>query len=143
MGDFRDPALVQQGFRIAMGDEFDPRESIQLVWGPSRDPRTRQAALEFVDQNFDAIVARMPRDYGAGLVAIGSGFCDDSHAHALEKSFRPRARAFPGGDRRYPQPVEVITLCAAFPNNAGPEPAAWVEQRTLEAHLHAVLRSQY
>jgi len=143
MGDFRDPALVQQGFRIAMGDEFDPRESIQLVWGPSRDPRTRQAALEFVDQNFDAIVARMPRDYGAGLVAIGSGFCDDSHAQALEKSFRPRARAFPGGDRRFAQAVELVRQCAAFHIKAGPALAAWLEQRTPEAQLHPVHRSKY
>ncbi len=99
MGDFRDPALVERGFQIFLADEFDPREAIALLWGPSSDPRTREAAMRFVQQSFDAIVRRMPRDYGAGLAGIGGGFCDEAHARVLEESFAPRVRAFPGGDR--------------------------------------------
>ncbi len=118
MGSFRDPQLVEQGFRIALSDEFDPRESIALVWGPSRDPRTREAAVRFVEQSFDAIVARMPRDFGAELVQIASGFCDDAHLAQVERFFRPRARAFPGGERRYAQAVERIRQCAAFRERA-------------------------
>ncbi len=128
MGEFRDLASVEKGFRIAIGDEFDPRESIALVWGPSKDPRTREAALKFVEDNFDAIVARMPRDYGAVLSMIGAGFCDEAHQQALEQFFGPRARRFPGGDRRFAQALEQVRQCAAFRARAAPALSAWLRK---------------
>jgi len=131
MGDFRDPRLVEQGFQIFSGDDFDPRESIALVWGPSHEPRTMEAALQFVEKNFDAIVKRMPRDYGAGLAGIAGGFCDDAHAQVLEDFFSPRVRAFPGGDRRYAQTVEQVRQCSAFREKAAPALTAWLQQRLL------------
>ena len=137
MGEFRDPQLVQQGFRIALGDEFDPRESILLMWGPASDPRTREAALQFVEENFDKIVQRMPRDYGAGLVNVGSGFCDDAHATALDRFFRPRSRMYPGGDRRFAQALEQVRQCAAFRAKAEPALTAWLEKGAPQAELRS------
>jgi alanyl aminopeptidase len=131
MGDFRDPRLVEQGFQIYMSDEFDPRESVVLVWGPSHERRTMEASLRFVQQNFDAIVRRMPRDYGAGLAAIAAGFCDDAHVQVLEDFFRQRVRAFPGGDRRYAQTVEQVRQCAAFRQRGAPALTAWLQKRWL------------
>ena len=133
MGEFRDPKLVQQGLQIALSDEFDPRESILLMWGAASDPRTREAALQFVEENFDKIVKRMPRDYGAGLVNAGSGFCDDAHAQALDKFFRPRSRLYPGGDRRFAQALEQVRQCAAFRARAEPALTAWLEKRSPQA----------
>ncbi len=131
MGDFRDPRLVEQGFQIYLSDEFDPREAIALVWGPSYDPRTREAATQFVRQSFDAVVSKMPRDYGAGLASIAGGFCDDAHTQVLEEYFRPRVRAFPGGDRRFAQTLEQVRQCAAFKTRGAPELTAWLEKRLL------------
>jgi alanyl aminopeptidase len=133
MGAFRDPKLVQQGFQIALGDEFDPRESILLVWGPASDPRTRELALQFVEGNFDRIVQRMPRDFGAGLVNVGSGFCDEVHAQALDDFFRPRSRMYPGGDRRFAQALEQVRQCTAFRGRAEPALTAWLEKRSPQA----------
>jgi ERAP1-like protein len=127
MGAFRDLDLVQRGFRIAMSDEFDPRESIFLIWNASHEPQTREAALRFVEENFDAIVARMPRDYGAILPGIAGSFCDAEHQEVLETFFRPRARKFPGGDRRYAQTLEQVRQCAAFRAKAGPALTAWLK----------------
>jgi len=131
MGEFRDGRLVQEGFRIFLSDEFDPREAIALVWGPSRDPATREAAAQFVRESFDEIVRRMPRDYGAGLANIGSGFCDDAPAQMLEESFRARVRAFPGGDRRFAQALEHVRQCTAFRAKGAPELTSWLQKRWL------------
>jgi alanyl aminopeptidase len=129
MGWFRDPALVGKGFRIAMSDEFDPRESIVLVWNPSHEPQTREAALRFVEENFDGIVARMPRDYGAVLSGIAGSFCDGPHQKVLDDFFRPRVRKFPGGDRHFAQTLEQVRQCAAFRDSAGPALSAWLSRR--------------
>ena len=135
MGDFRDPALVRRGFQIALSDEFDPRESIQLVWGPSHARQSREAALEFVQANFDAIVQRMPRDFGAKMAEVADGFCDERHVQILEDFFRPRVRRYPGGDRRYAQAVEQVRQCAAFRAKATPALLAWLRGKADAASL--------
>ena len=129
MGAFRDPELVQQGLSIYLSDEFDPRESVALMWGAGDDPHTRQAALEFVEKNFDEIVKRMPRDFGALLPNIALGFCDDAHAAAVDEFFRPRARNFAGGERRFAQVLEQIKQCSAFRVKAAPAVAAFLQKR--------------
>jgi alanyl aminopeptidase len=129
MGDVRAPRLVEEGFQIFMSDEFDPRESIALVWGPSHGPLTREAALQFVQQNFDPIVRRMPRDYGAGLSGIAAGFCDEAHGKVLEDFFAARVRAFPGGERRHAQALEQVRQCAAFRAKGEPALTAWLQKR--------------
>jgi alanyl aminopeptidase len=135
MSDFRDPALVRRGFQIAMNDEFDPRESIQLVWGPSHARQVREAALDFVQANFDAIVQRMPRDYGAGMAEIAGGFCDDRHVQVLEDFFRPRVRRYPGGDRRFAQALQQVRQCSAFRAKSAPGLAAWLQGKANAATL--------
>jgi alanyl aminopeptidase len=129
MGHFREPELVQQGFEIFLGNEFDPREAFALVSIPAREARTRELALAFVEKNFEPIVQRMPRDYGAQLGPLGSGFCDEQHAAALEEFFRPRAPRFAGGERRLTQAVEAVRLCAALRARQGPALAAFLEAR--------------
>jgi aminopeptidase N/predicted methyltransferase len=135
MGAFRDPELVGQGLKIALTDEFDPRESIALVWVPTDDPRTREAAVRFVEENFDAIGARMPRDYGAYLSGIGGGFCDAAHQKEVEDFFRPRARQFPGGDRRFAQALEEVRQCVAFRARSGPALSSWLAGSPQHASL--------
>jgi alanyl aminopeptidase len=120
MGHFRDPELVQQGLQIFLSDEFDPRESSTLFRGPSAYFGTREAALRFVEKNFDAIVQRLPRgigDYGALLPSIADGFCDEAHAAEAEQFFRPLMKSHPGGDRRLAQTLEDVRQCTAFREN--------------------------
>jgi hypothetical protein len=120
-----------------MSDDFDPRESIQLIWGPSHAREVQEAALEFVEANFDTIVQRMPRDYGARMADVADGFCDDRHVQVLEDLFRPRVRRYPGGDRRFAQTVEQVRQCAAFRAKSAPALAAWLQGKANAATLAA------
>jgi alanyl aminopeptidase len=132
MGRFRDPELVQQGFQIFLSDEFDPRESAALMWGPAQFRKTREAALQFVKKNFDTIVRRMPQelgDYGAGLPFIADGFCDEPHAAEAEQFFRPLMAAHPGGDRHLAQSIEDVRQCVAFREKQAPSVAAFLGKR--------------
>jgi alanyl aminopeptidase len=86
-----------------------------------------------VQENFDRIAQRMPRDFGAGMVGVGSGFCDEAHAQELDKFFRPRSRMYPGGDRRFAQALEQVRQCTAFRARAEPALTAWLEKRSPQA----------
>jgi alanyl aminopeptidase len=110
---FRDPQLVQQNLQIVLGDDFDPRESITLLFGASTDKKTRQMAWDFVKANFDKIIHRLPKDWGASLVSMGGGFCDADHRAELEAFFKDKVTKLDGGPRSYAQTLESISLCIA------------------------------
>src|SRR5262249_43736559 len=97
MSGFRDPAMVAENFKIALGDEFDPRESLALIYGATGDPSTRQLAYDFVKQHYGDIAARMPKDFGGRLAGVGAGFCDAQHRADIEAFFKDRVTKSPGG----------------------------------------------
>jgi alanyl aminopeptidase len=96
-----------------MSDEFDPRESVTLIFGPASDRRTRQLAYDFLKQNHERIVARLPPDSGSGLVRIAGSFCDAEHRADAASFFAERAARAQGGPRTLAQTLEGIDLCTA------------------------------
>ena len=113
MGAFEDPKLVEEGMKLALSDEFDPRESMSLIYGPSGSRRTRQLAYDFLKTNYDAVVARLPKQWGSGMVRIASVFCDAGHRADAEAFFKARTPSLEGGPRTYAQTMEGIDLCVA------------------------------
>ena len=113
MGSFEDPRIVEEDLKLALGDEFDPRESLALIYGPAGNRRNRQRAYDFVKANYDTIRDRMPKQWGAGLVRLASGFCDAEHRADAEAFFKPRTPALEGGPRTYAQTMESMDLCIA------------------------------
>jgi alanyl aminopeptidase len=113
MGAFRDPQIVQENLKIVLSDEFDPRESISLLYGAAADNKNRQTAYDFGKANYDKVVARMPREWGAGLAGLGGGFCDAQHRADVESFYKERVTKSVGGPRSLAQTLESISLCEA------------------------------
>ncbi|HVH44166.1 MAG TPA: M1 family metallopeptidase, partial [Labilithrix sp.] len=113
MGASIDPKIVEQNFKVAMSDEFDPRESLGLITGAANDSKTRQMAYDFVKANYDAIIARLPRDAGSSLVHVGAAFCDAEHRADVEAFFKDRTIHTTGGPRTLAQSLENMSLCIA------------------------------
>jgi cytosol alanyl aminopeptidase len=113
MGAFEDPKLAEEGMKLALTDEFDPRDAMSLVFGPNNSRRTRQQAYDFMKANYDTIVGRLPKQWGAGLVRAASVFCDAEHRADAEAFFKSRTPNLEGGPRTYAQTMEGIDLCIA------------------------------
>jgi alanyl aminopeptidase len=126
MSAFRDAEILKAAFAIPLTDEFHPTEAMGLIWGPSGDPKTRPLAYEFVKTNFDALVAKLPRDEGAYLPYIAGGFCDEERRAEVEAFFKDRSTKFTGGPRVLAQVLEGIRLCTALKT---------AQQPSLEAFL--------
>ena len=126
MGSFRDPTIERRALAIFLTDEFDAREAIALVFSGLGEETTRPLVYDFVKQNFDAIVARLPRDSGAFLPYAGASFCDEAHRADVEAFFKDRAPTFTGGPRTLAQVLEGISLCAAAKAAQEPEVAAFL-----------------
>ncbi|MBF5042060.1 MULTISPECIES: M1 family metallopeptidase [Myxococcaceae] len=113
LGAVRDPKLVAKNLQVMMGEDFDLRESYTLLSGPLEEPTTRQQAYDFFKENYDALVARFPRDYGAYLTMGASHFCDAAHREDVQAFFGERTPKLPGGKRVLAQTLETVDLCIA------------------------------
>ena len=127
MGSFRDPAIERRALAIFLTDEFDPREAVTLVFSGLGEETTRPLVYDFVKQNFDAMVAKLPRDSGAWLSYAGASFCDEAHHADVEAFFKDRAPKYTGGPRILAQVLEGITLCAAAKAAQEPQVAAFLK----------------
>ncbi len=114
LGQFRDPAIVQAALALTLSDELDPRESIRILYSATRLPETATLAYAFLTRNFDALVSRMPRDWGAGTPGIGAALCDDGRRAEVKAFFDGRSTKFVGGPRALAQSLESMHLCSVF-----------------------------
>jgi cytosol alanyl aminopeptidase len=113
LGSFRDPAILKIAMPIVLTDEFDNRESIRILFAARNYPGSRDLAYEFVKQNWDALIAKLPTDYGAFLPFVADQYCDNQHRADAEAFFTGRATKYAGGPRNLAQTLEVVSLCAA------------------------------
>jgi alanyl aminopeptidase len=115
LGSFRDPAIVKTALPIILTDEFDTRQSLGILFGATL-PETRDIAYDFVKQNWDALIAKLPTDTGAFLPYVAGGYCDDQHRADVEAFFKDRSTKYTGGPRNLAQALEGISLCVANKN---------------------------
>jgi len=118
LGSFRDPQIARASMELALKPDFDPRESLSLLFGSSAAEQTRKLPLEFVEKNYDAIVARIPSGstFGTGeyLPFVGGALCDEKSREEVARFFEPKVDRFPGTRRNLAQVLESIRICVAY-----------------------------
>ncbi len=114
LGSFQDPGIARSALALILDPAHDYREAVQILWGQPATPQGSRRAFEFIKGNFDALVARAPRDAAAYYPHMAGGFCSAADLAEVEDFFRDRAPKFAGGPRILAQVLERISLCAAF-----------------------------
>jgi alanyl aminopeptidase len=129
MGSFRDPEIAKIALPIVLTDEFDSRQSIAiLLVGVSGTAETRDLGYEFVKQNWDALIAKLPTDNGANLPYAAAGYCDAQHRQDVANFFQDRSTKYQGGPRILKQVLEGIGLCIAYKKAQAPSVAEFLQQ---------------
>jgi alanyl aminopeptidase len=116
LGSFQDPEIIKVALPIVLSDEFDSRESLSILWGPTQRRQTRDFAYDFVKQNWDALIAKLPTDTGSFLPYVAAGYCDSQHRQDADSFFSGRSTKYTGGPRVLTQVLEGIDLCVAYKN---------------------------
>jgi alanyl aminopeptidase len=116
LGLFQDPEIINTALPLALSGEFDVRESLNILFAPSERRQTRDLAYDFVKQNWDLMVAKLPTDTGAYAPYVAAGYCDAEHRKDAESFFAGRSTKFTGGPRILAQVLEGIDLCIAYKN---------------------------
>jgi alanyl aminopeptidase len=114
LGSFQDPGIAASALALLLDPAHDYREAVQIAWTMSGTPRGGALAYAFMKANFDALVARAPRDAAASYPRWGDNFCSEAERADVGAFFRERAPRYGGGPRILAQTLERISLCTAF-----------------------------
>ncbi len=114
IGSFRDPAIAKSALQLVGSTEFDPRESLQILWGLAGDNATRQLAWDFLKANFDSLLKRLSGEQLSFTPFMAVSFCDEPHEKDMEAFFKDRSPKLPGGPRMLAQATESSELCRAY-----------------------------
>src|SRR5271165_274823 len=120
LGLFPEPEIAKKALPIVLTDEFDSRQSVDILFGVAQSPKTRDVGYDFVKQNWDALIAKLPTDFGAFLPGVASGYCDEAHRQDAASFFQGRSTKYSGGPRNLAQTLERIDLCVAFKKSQQP-----------------------
>ncbi len=126
LGAFRDPKISREGLELLLSSDFDPRESFfSLLFGPLGYMETRDLPFQFVQQNLDKLLARLPREVGADFAAtfpfVGEAFCDASHRSDLQDFLSGSGQRLHGWSRNLTHVLGRIDLCIAQRKTLGPD----------------------
>ena len=133
LGSFADPGLARAGMQLFLTRNYDAREAFySLLFGPLKYRETRTLPFEFVKQNLDAILAKLPRevgeDFAANLSSLGGGFCDAAGHRQVDEFFKDRVQSYAGGPRQLAQVLESIDICTALTKVTGPSIAEFLRK---------------
>jgi len=114
LGSFQDPGIAASALPLILDPAHDYREVVQIAWTLSETPRGSALAYDFMKVNFDALVARAPRDAAAFYPRWGFNLCSEAQRADMENFFRERAPKYGGGPRILAQTLERVSLCTAL-----------------------------
>jgi cytosol alanyl aminopeptidase len=114
LGSFPDPGIAKKALPIVLTDEFDSRQSLDILFGVAQLPKTRDLAYDFVKQNWDTLIAKLPTDSGSFLPYVAGSYCDAGHRQDAAGFFEGRSTKYTGGPRNLAQMLEGIDLCIAY-----------------------------
>jgi cytosol alanyl aminopeptidase len=117
MGQFRDPAIVEAAFEIALSNEFDIRDALSLF---EHDKVMDPVIFRLLKRHYDDIRKRLPSEVVGTLPELVQGLCSEDDRNAVEAFFKERSEQELGGPRRLAHTLEFISICSAFRAHQAP-----------------------
>ena len=112
MGAFRKANAPHRALELALGTEFDLRETKRIVMRMLVNRDARDEALIFVAKNIDTLLPRMRDDEAAGFLAAVAGvFCDESRVEQAAAIVTARAEKIGGAKAAVTRGLEKSRQC--------------------------------
>jgi len=110
----QDDRLSQRVRSLALSGELGSRETYALIEGQMGHPQTREAAWNWLQENYAEFVSTIPAQWRRLTPRLASGFCNKGGAETLEALFADVGDLAPGHERALVQTSENIALCVAL-----------------------------
>ncbi len=145
LGETKDPGLRSYGITalantkdlelaarlrdLALTDELTSIELIRVMYIQARQRATREAWWTWLQENFDAVVARLPSLYRSSFPNVGGSFCTPDRKAEFTALIEENAEAIPGYERSLAKAQESIELCIALKDAKAEEFAKAIKAR--------------
>ena len=110
---FQSPELARSARALWLSAQHDVREVLEAASDRTAGQASASGMLEFMQQNFAALAARLPAESVSRFPRFFSGLCSVEQAAAAERFFGSALARFEGGASSLAQTLETIRLCAA------------------------------
>ena len=104
-------------------------EATLIAFTQADVPEQRAAIWEWVQEDMDVLLRRIPTWRKGGIAAIGGGFCSADREAEIRAFFEGKMDALEGGPRALAQTLERVHLCAALSEAKTAEVTAYFESR--------------
>jgi len=109
----RAPELASRARELMLHDVLKVNEAVTPLYVQLGDEVTRADTWQWLEQNIDALIARLPERRAGWLPSAATVFCSEADAQAAQKLFAPRLAKLAGGPRELAKALERIRICAA------------------------------
>ena len=114
-----DRPIVERVWELILNPAFSRREAGQLLRRQGDQVDNREVLFDWMVENYDEIVARLPRSHRAWLPWRAWTFCDRASRDRVEAFYKDRVAAHQGGPRALANVLEAIEICAAVAQGQG------------------------
>ena len=127
LGDFRDPALIDRGLRLALSPQLRTQDTAIYLSRFFANPEARDRAFAFVGDNWAALEPKLTIFGGdTFLVRSMAAFCDPQWRDKVKQFFTEHK--LPAAVRALDQTLETINNCIALREKQTPNVEAWLTE---------------
>ncbi len=126
LGVVGDPARLRAALALTLDPALDIRDVAAILWAALASEPQRTIAEAFAVDNFDALLARMPEEWGAGLVGTLTTSCDAAKVAPMRALADAKLAGRLGAQRRIDQAFERMGQCVAQRATVEPAVARWL-----------------
>ncbi len=121
MGRANDPAQQPLLMQTVLHEKIRDNEIYYLLGPQFSQPETRAQAWQWLQQNLDAVLQRIPVWRKGRVAQLAGDFCSSERAAEVEDFFTARSENLQGGPRALANTLESIQLCAARKEHFQPQ----------------------
>ena len=118
LGNFRQPALMEEAIKYSLEGPLRPQEVFQLTGGLSDTEAGRDRLYRFVTENYAAITSKLPPDF-AGFLPFVAGGCEPARLEAAKTFFAEPAHSVQGTARTMAQVTDQVSDCVRLREREG------------------------
>lgn len=107
------PELARAALEMSLSEGIHSLETAKIIYGISRQPQGREAAIELVEKEFERVMNTLPTFLRPRLSNLYARACTAEDVARVEAFFRPKLAEMGGGELELEQTKERIRACAA------------------------------
>ncbi|MEM7084347.1 MAG: M1 family aminopeptidase [Pseudomonadota bacterium] len=107
----RDPATGDRLRAMALSGQLKGNEIRRLFVGQLQEDVNRPIVWEWLKDNIDTLMARMPAGHVPSLAQVADQLCEADYTNDIDQTLRPHLSQVPGGERRLDSALEAMAIC--------------------------------